>query len=196
MSFINERISEGIVRGTVGGPGFSTQVNRGANGTEQRNINWDRPLGKWEMGERKLTAAQLDELNRFFRRVKGKAYGFRFRDWGDFKASKAEGRVQEVAGKYYLIKQYAEGEFRWVRNPVTETIKVYRGSQSVPATVNDTTGEIVVSGGYAGLTWEGVFDVPVRFDTDELKYRLDAFIRDTGDASFYIYSLPLMELRL
>ena len=196
MSFIEERISEGIVRGTVGGPVFSTQVNRGANGVEQRNINWDRPLGKWEMGERKLQAEQLDELNAFFRRAKGKAVGFRFRDWGDYKASVDEGRVAEDGGKHYLIKQYAAGETRWVRKPVADTVKVYRAGALIPATIDATTGELTVSGSYVGLTWEGVFDVPVRFDTDELKYRLDAFIRETGQASFYVYTLPLQELRL
>lgn len=194
MTFVEQRISEGIVRGTVGGPSYSTQVNRGGNGTEQRIVNWDRPLGKWDLGDRKLRAEQLQELQAFFHRVKGKAYGFRFRDWGDYTVSLEQGMVVEEKNRFYLAKDYGDGSLRWVRKPCD--CKLYRNGAEVPVTLDTTTGEIVFTGSKSGLQWSGTFDIPVRFDTDELKYRLDAFIRDTGEASFYVYNLPMVELRL
>jgi len=43
------------------------------------------------------------------------------------------------------------------------------------------------------LTWAGEFDVPVRFDTDQLRTRFDAL---GSDASLhYLFSLPIVEIR-
>lgn len=46
------------------------------------------------------------------------------------------------------------------------------------------------------LTWSGEFDVPARFDTDEFRARFDAYDPDSGDAAYYLATLPLVEVRL
>lgn len=45
------------------------------------------------------------------------------------------------------------------------------------------------------LTWSGEFDVPVRFGTDTFRARFDAYDPDTGDAAYYLASLPVVEIR-
>lgn len=44
------------------------------------------------------------------------------------------------------------------------------------------------------LTFAGEFDLPVRFDTDQLRSRFDALGAD--DALHYLYSLPIVEIRV
>lgn len=45
------------------------------------------------------------------------------------------------------------------------------------------------------LAWSGSFDVPVRFDTDRLRYRPDAH-ESAARGLFYLESLPLREVRV
>lgn len=67
----------------------------------------------------------------------------------------------------------------------------------------NTTGYGAYSGGgnaakYAQpsdvLTFEGEFDLAVRFDTDQLRSRFDAL--GTNEALHYLYSLPIVEIRV
>lgn len=69
----------------------------------------------------------------------------------------------------------------------------------------DTLGKAITAGGGAArrypqgndaLTWVGEFDVPVRFDTDSLRSRFEALDKSTGQALHYLFSLPLIEVRV
>ncbi|MCI0355277.1 MAG: DUF2460 domain-containing protein, partial [Acidobacteria bacterium] len=46
------------------------------------------------------------------------------------------------------------------------------------------------------LTWSGEFDVPVRFDADQLRIRFEALRTSDAEALHYLFSLPVAELRL
>lgn len=205
--FIEERIADGsIVRDSSGGPMFNTQVQRSASGQEQRNSNWDTALGTWELGQRELLAPQFDTLNAFFRACEGKARGFRFRDWSDYAATVAQGTVTAVAGvanAYQLQKTYTTSSgathVRKITKPVAGTVHAYLAGHTTPlaATVNYTTGVITLAQAPGGpVVWSGEFDVPVRFDTDELKASFVAYDPGTKQRVFQVFALPVTELLL
>jgi len=52
-------------------------------GHEKRNVNWAEARGRWDVASGLKKQAQLDELIAFCRARRGKAYGFRFKDWTD-----------------------------------------------------------------------------------------------------------------
>lgn len=68
--------------------------------------------------------------------------------------------------------------------------------------IDTTAYSTYVSGGTAyrypqaadALTWSGEFDIPVRFDTDELRTRFEAM--EGSESLHYLFSLPVIELRL
>jgi uncharacterized protein (TIGR02217 family) len=204
--FAEVRIDDNlIVYRTVGGPTFSTAVTVVDSGREYRNANWSLPLGQWELGERGMMPNDLQAMKNFFNARQGKAQGFRFRDWADYRD---EGMgvlvaVPGVSGSYQMYKQYPSGGVNGLRKivkPVTGSITIYNAGFPVTATVNSTSG-IVTDVLGDEMTWTGEFDTPVRFDTDQLRYE---FIGATGpggaanvkDVYFHLFSLPITELRL
>jgi uncharacterized protein (TIGR02217 family) len=198
MSFIEQRLREAIVYGTTGGPSFKTQINSSPSGVEQRNADWSRPLGKWELGERKFVQEQMEELNEFFLMCQGKAIGFRFKDWTDYKTTRANGRLVDGApGTFQLAKSYGDTTQRLIKKPVAGTVKVYNseGVLLTTAIVNPTSGIVTGAGVGTSCTWEGEFDVPVRFDVDEFRARMDAYNKNTGQGIWLVSTLPLKELR-
>lgn len=208
-SFIEERIADGaIVRDSAGGPVFNTQVQRSASGQEQRNANWDSALGKWELGQRELLSPQFDVLNAFFRACEGKARGFRFKDWSDFTAAGTQGTlapIPNLANAFQLFKTYTTASgatnVRKITKPVLGTVRIYQAGNPNPlsATINLSNGIATLAAALASagaLSWTGEFDVPVRFETDELKASFAAYDPATRQAIFQVYALPVTELRL
>ena len=87
MSGFHEvRVPDSIAYGATGGPEFATTVVATSAGHEKRNINWAEARGRWDVASGLKKQAQIDELIAFFRARRGKAYGFRFEDWTDYKA--------------------------------------------------------------------------------------------------------------
>jgi len=74
-----------ISYGASGGPGFNTTVLPLSSGFERRNINWSIARAEYDVAHGLKTQQELDLLIAFFRARFGKAYGFRFKDWSDYK---------------------------------------------------------------------------------------------------------------
>jgi uncharacterized protein (TIGR02217 family) len=87
MAFHEVRFPDDIAYGATGGPEYLTSVVSMASGYEQRNANWSAARGKWNVASGLKHQAQLNTLIAFFRARKGKAYGFRFKDWTDYKVT-------------------------------------------------------------------------------------------------------------
>ena len=83
--FHEVRFPDNIAYGATGGPEFATTVVVTGAGHEQRNVNWAEARGRWDVASGLKNQQQLDELIVFFRARKGRAYGFRFKDWTDYK---------------------------------------------------------------------------------------------------------------
>jgi uncharacterized protein (TIGR02217 family) len=204
--FAEVRIDDNlIVYGTVGGPTFNTAVQVVDSGREYRNANWSLPLGQWDLGERRMMPDDHEALQNFFNARMGKAQGFRFKNWADYR-DMGMGVLVAIPGQtgsYQMYKQYPSGGItgqRKISKPVDGTIKVYSGGVLTTATVDSTTG-IVTGVTGANLTWTGQFDVPVRFDTDQLRAEFIGAVGPGGaanvtDVYFHLLSLPIIEIRL
>lgn len=172
------------------GPEYQTTLVIVNSGYESRNADWQAARLKFDVGLRPMHKADCDALIAFFRSVKGRAYGFRFRDWSDYQADSASGIVVSVNGVTRLAKQYTAGgmsETRLITKPVSDTVTIAGGG-----TVDSTTG--IVSGASAGAAWSGQFDIPCRFDTDQLE--LEAIDKNGGDILFQLGSIPVIEIRV
>lgn len=196
MSFHEIQFPPEISYGAIGGPQYSTTIVMSDSGFEQRNINWAEARLKWNVAHGVKTDEQMDELVAFFRARKGKAYGFRFKDWSDYQAdSQPAVLVDGETKKYQLRKQYTSGprtEVRTITKPVAGTLIVTdNGSPRVDFTLDTTDGTFELDTPAAGtiLTWFE-FDVPVRFDTDEMGVSLEFYDSNNWQ------NIPIVELRI
>lgn len=198
MAFDEVQFPADISYGSSGGPIYSTDIVATASGHEKRNANWSEGLAKYNVAHGVKDKTQLAALIAFFRARKGKASGFRFKDWSDYSVTgQSIGIGNGMQTAFQLIKSYTSGSVTEIRNitkPVTGTIKIYKNAvlQSSGVTTNTTNGIVTFTVAPAigiSITADFEFDVPVRFDTDSLEARFDYF----GVYSWN--SIPLVEVR-
>ena len=200
MSFIEIQFPTDISYGATGGPVYSTDVVTMFSGHEQRNSNWKNARGKYNIASGVKTEAQWHNLIAFFRARRGKAIGFRFKDWSDYSASSQQiGIGDGLKTEFQLVKYYTSGSaavIREIKKPVSGTVRVYKNTNlrgDANYTVDYTTGIVsFAEPPEAGIiiTADFEFDVPVRFDTDELQISMDSY--NSGSWN----SIPLIELRI
>jgi uncharacterized protein (TIGR02217 family) len=196
--FHEVRFPDNIGYGATGGPEFATTVVVTGAGHEQRNVNWAEARGRWDVASGLKDQAQLDALIAFFRARRGKAYGFRFKDWTDHKATGELLGTGDGANKtFQLVKRYPSGgvvEVRTITKPVAGTVRVYRDGveQLAGWSVNATTGLIsFTTAPTVGvqITAAFEFDVPARFDTDHMAVTIETFRLHRWQ------QIPIVELR-
>ena len=173
-----------ISYGASGGPGYSTTVVTTVSGHERRNANWAMARGRWNVAHGLKKRAQVAELIAFFRARRGRAYGFRFMDWTDHQAlAQGLGVGDGTTKVFQLVKHYPSGgvvETRVIAKPVAGTVKVYRDGVEATAglTIDTTTGLVTfITAPAAGVqvTADFQFDVPVRFDSDQMEVTIETF---------------------
>ncbi|MGH8582602.1 MAG: phage distal tail protein, Rcc01695 family [Gammaproteobacteria bacterium] len=216
-AFVEVRLENNLVLyGSVGGPQYSTDVIVVRSGREQRNVNWSQSRGRWEIGERQVDTAELQAIIGFFRARQGRAEGFRFKDWADYRATRTplihngvitqgilgNGLGNGTAGPYQTNKLYSSGATSTTRkiSKLVAPISVYVNGVLTGAGVPDmNTGLVTFLAGAPSitdtLTWTGEFDLPARFDVDEMRTRFDAYRAVDGEALHWIFTLPVVELR-
>jgi uncharacterized protein (TIGR02217 family) len=193
MSFEEIQFPTDISYGATGGPIFMTDVVATISGHEQRNSKWQQSRAKYNVASGIKTEAQWQALIAFFRARRGKAVGFRFKDWSDYKAVSQP--LKDLGGnEYQLVKQYVSGSAvyeREISKPVAGSVKLYANSilQASGWSIDTATG-IITTAISGTLTLDFEFDVPVRFDTDEMAISVDSF--DAGNWG----SIPLIEVRV
>lgn len=208
--FHDVRFPTDIARGAIGGPFRNTEIVSLASGHEQRNARWIHSRRKYNVGYGMKTLDDLYEVISFFEQRRGKLYGFRFRDGFDFKSCNPGEGVSSsdqflgvgdgAIATFSLSKTYGIADSAYVRpisKPVAGTVQV--AVNDVPQILDtdyteDTgTGLISFLSGHLPQNGDVVsagfeFDVPVRFDVDEIAVNLRAF--QAGD----IPSIPLVEV--
>jgi uncharacterized protein (TIGR02217 family) len=207
MAFHEVRFPDNISRGARGGPERRTQIVELASGDEERNASWANSRRRYDVAYGIRRADDLAAVVAFFEARNGRLYGFRFKDWADYKSclpSQTPGPTDQAIGAgdgtttaFQLVKRYASGSQTWVRKitkPVAGTVRVALGGaeQLVGWSVDTTTGVVTFSappGAGDVITASFEFDVPVRFDTDALDVTLD--LERLGS----ITSIPLLEIR-
>ena len=190
MPFIETRFPDDISYGATGGPGFQTDVIQVNSGAEQRNAAWQDARGMWDVSHGVRSEAQLKTLIAFFRVMKGRANGFRFKDWQDFKAESGEGVFRTLtATTFQMVKRYtlaASVHDRDIKKPVSGTISITGGSG---VSIDYVTGIVTVASG-TPTAWTGQFDVPCRFDTDQMRTSIIAYnLHSWGQ-------IPVIEIRV
>ncbi len=187
-----------ISYGASGGPGYSTTVVTTVSGHERRNANWAAARGKWNVAHGLKKREQVAALIAFFRARKGRAYGFRFKDWTDYQAFAQVLGVGDDANKtFQLVKHYASGgeiDTRLIAKPLTGTVKIYRdGVEAVSGwTVNTATGLVTFTTAPASgvqVTADFEFDVPVRFDSDQMDITIETYQLGSWG------QIPVLEIR-
>jgi uncharacterized protein (TIGR02217 family) len=279
------RFPDNIAFGATVGPTYQTVVVPIYSGRDGRIVAWTQARVRFEVGLRTMNAALTATLDAFFRSVKGRAYGFRIKDWTDFNdgglgvlTATASPNVFQM-GKVYS-SQGTLSETRIIQKPVAGTCAFYWkgtlqtttvsldtttglvtfaplaeqtitgvtvGSTTVvtlaaalpelvagdtlylqglggagAGTLNNqafvinsisgaaytlaanTTGQTITASGQGvlfpqasdSLTWTGQFDVPVRFDVDEMKKQLMDRNGPNGDLLVDWGSIPVIEVRI
>jgi uncharacterized protein (TIGR02217 family) len=204
--FVEERFNTEIRYGLTGGPMWSTTITEVASGVEEVNINWTAPLGGWTLAQDMYNKAETDYLIAFFNARLGRAVGFRFKDWSDFKVSgtgstptgvtATSGSQLQLYRRYWTTTRYID---RIVQKPVAGTVILYKDGvplASTAYTVDYTTGLITVTTGTGVYTWTGEFDKPVRFATDKLDVQFMGYRESDGEAIFELSGLTIKEIRL
>ena len=195
MFFSEVRFPDDISYGAVGGPQFSTDVIITKNGYEKRNVNWSSARIKYNVSHGVKTKTQLSRLISFFRERKGKAYGFRFKDWSDHKSTDQKiGIGDGTTNKLQLIKTYSNC-IRTINKPVKDTIKIFFNSEELTKgyNVDHRTGLISFDNPppiNVVITATFEFDIPARFDTDTLSASIDNL------NTYSWQNIPIIEIKL
>ncbi len=156
-------------------PIFNTRVVTMASGKEQRVGLNSRGRLKMVLSEAEMTPTQMDTLVAFYRGHAGQLYGFRVKDWTDYKAVNAPLVNPSPATTLQLTKTYGSGAFAEIRKilkPVAGTVSIRKNGTLWAGTnwsLDTTTGIVTLTGSFASgdvFDWSGQFDVPMRFETD------------------------------
>lgn len=196
--FSEARFPEDISYGSAGGPVYSTDIVTSAAGYEKRNSNWSQARAVYNVAHGVKNKAQLDTLIAFFRARRGRAEAFRFKDWTDYQIINGViGEGDGVQTTFQITKRYHSTDAattRTILKPVDGSVNMYvDGVLEAAVTIDVNTGIITFTtppaqGSIISVDCE--FDVPVRFETDQLIARLDEYgLYSWGD-------IALVEVRL
>ena len=206
MSFDDVRFPTEISRGSTGGPERRTEIVVTGSGAEERNSRWADSRRRYNAG---FGVKSLDDIHRvvaFFEERRGRLHGFRWKDHLDFKSCTPQGAVTAfdqllgtgdgATNRFQLVKRYGSGlrdYLRTITKPVAGTLRLAVAGQEVTGFTLDALSGVVTlaapPAAGAAVTAGFAFDVPVRFDTDELRISLAQFAG--GD----IPDIPVVEIR-
>lgn len=201
MSFHEIRFPTRISYGAVGGPRFSTTVQILNSGHEQRNINWAQARREYSVDISPSRGSEWDAILTFFHGRRGRAYGFRLKDFSDYKVIGGEiGAGDGSQTEFQIVKRYqdelsiADAYERPLSKIVANTVSVFLDTvaQFGNWTVDVNTGVVTFSvppnaDALISVTCE--FDVPVRFDDDLMEAAIP------GPDIHHWQSVKLVEIR-
>ena len=200
-----------VTFGSSGGPERSTEIIRLGSGREKRNQRWSHSRRHYDAGYGINNLNALHEVIEFYEARRGPLYGFRFRDPMDWKSCpplQQPSATDQIIGigdgartTFQLSKTYGQGETayeRIIEKPRQDNLTILVDGTPVVEgsefTVDRTTGEISFLTGHVPATGVSImagfeFDVPVRFEMDNLVINLSAF--SAGE----VPSISLVEVR-
>jgi uncharacterized protein (TIGR02217 family) len=205
------RFPAGISLGASGGPERRTENVVLGSGAEERNSRWADSKRSYNAGYGIKSVDDLHAVIAFFEERRGRLHGFLWKDWSDYKScapsatpsalDQAIGTGDGATGAFQLVKTYGSTFAPWVRTitqPVAGTVLIaVDGVAADPGNfaVSLTSGVVTFLAGHipaegAVVTAGFEFDVPVRFDTDQLEINLAQV--EAGS----IAHIPIVEIRL
>ena len=155
---------------------YNTIINKSKNGNELRIPNYDYPLLSYNVINDIKTKKELEDIINFFKLVKGRAYGFKFKDWLDYKVINQNIAVADGEQKdFQLIKTYNINnklQTRKITKP--KQVNIFTNNQDITTniSINYENGIITFNtppekDTIISASFE--FYVPVRFDNDKIE---------------------------
>lgn len=207
-SFDETRLALRVGFSSAGGPTFSTEIVTIDSGFERRNQNWSQARRRYDAATGLRSATDVATLTAFFHARAGRARGFRLKDWSDYTSAasgtgataatdQAIGTGTGAQTAFQLAKNYTSGgvtHARTIAKPVAGTVTIAINGTPQPSgwAVDTTTGIVTFASAPASgaaITAGFQFDVPVRFDTDQLNLSVENFLEVRGH-------IPLLEIRV
>lgn len=210
MSFHEVRFPTALSFGALGGPERRTDVVTLSNGFEERNTPWAHSRRRYDAGMGLRSLDDVEAIVTFFEARQGQMFGFRWKDWSDFKSAAPSraitgndqllGMGDETRTEFQLIKNYASGTATYARpiaKPVLGTVLVAISGdpqvEGVDYEIDIETGLVTFAHApdlQAEVTAGYEFDVPVRFDTDAIRTSMATF--QAGE----VPDIPVVEVRV
>ncbi|PZQ99742.1 MAG: TIGR02217 family protein [Cereibacter sphaeroides] len=210
MGFHEVRFPASLSFGSVGGPERLTEIVTLTNGFEERNTPWAHARRRYDAGVGLRSLDDVAELIAFFEARRGQMFGFRWKDWADYKScrpSQSVGHEDQLLGRgdgveraFALSKLYQSGGADYVRpilKPVVGTVRLAVAGdpkiETIDWTMDWVTGRVTfVDAPDVGVavTAGFEFDVPVRFDINRIQTSVASF--QAGD----VPNVPVVEIRL
>ncbi|HVV65081.1 MAG TPA: DUF2460 domain-containing protein [Rhizomicrobium sp.] len=208
MNFHEIRFPTAIAFHSTGGPERKTEIVTLGSGFEERNAVWANSRRRYDVASGVKTLDDLSAVIAFYEARLGRLYGFRFKDFADFKScapgasvsplDQAIGTGDGATATFQLTKTYTSGPASWVRKiakPVDGTARIAVAGAELTSgfAVDATTGLVTFStppASGAAITAGYEFDTPSRFDSDAVSINLASF------AAGEIPSIPIVEVRM
>jgi uncharacterized protein (TIGR02217 family) len=212
QSFHDVNFPLAVSFGATGGPERVNEIVLLTSGREKRNARFAHSRRHYDAGTGLRSLEDLYEVLAFFEARRGSLHAFRFRDPFDMKSCRPGENPQPddqrigtgdgVTAAFQLVKTYGEGEDAYVRaisNPVGPSVRVAvdGGEKAAGAdfTVDAATGLVSFAAGAippagAAVTAGYEFDVPVRFDAEQIAVSLASF------TAGQIPTIPLVEVKI
>lgn len=194
----------------AGGPQRRTEIVVLGSGREVRNARWADSRRRWDAGSGIRSLDDLHAVLSFFEARRGRLHAFLWRDPIDDRScapsrepsptDQAIAVGDGATAAFPLVKRYASGGREWVRpivRPVAGSVRVAVDGVEKAAGADfvvSADGVVAFPPGAAPAVGAAItagfrFLVPVRFDTDEIRVDMTAFV--AGE----IPSIPLVEIR-
>jgi uncharacterized protein (TIGR02217 family) len=210
MQFHDVRFPASLSYGSLGGPERRTEIVTLANGFEERNTPWAHSRRRYDAGVGLRSLDDVETMIAFFEARQGQLFGFRWKDWSDYRSSPASRAIafedqpvgigDGASTAFQLTKTYSSGVNDYVR-PLSKLVEgsVKVGVDGIELTeavdwqVDASTG--VVSFASAPVEGSAItagfeFDVPVRFAVDAIQTSVASF--QAGE----VPSVPVIEVRI
>ncbi|UFK26772.1 putative glycoside hydrolase [Roseobacter phage RDJL6] len=206
MAFDEEQFPTDISRGASARPRRVVDVVTLRSGHEQRNTIWANSRRTYDVSLGFRDLEDVYDVIEFWEARRGRLRGFRFKDWSDFTSTGPnttpsntdQAMASITATTFQLQKVYSPASnpyTRTVYKPVNGTVLIRDNTGSltegVDWTMDYTTGIATFNTAPTGTPTAGFeFDVPVRFEAEELEINVALF--DVGS----IPAVNLVEVRI
>ncbi|OYW78835.1 MAG: glycoside hydrolase family 24 [Asticcacaulis sp. 32-58-5] len=187
MTFHNIRFPVRLAFGSGVSIERKVEITSLAYGHERRISPWAQGRRHFLIGAGVRSLTDAAELLNFYEAREGRLYGFRFKDFADFKSgplNAAPSSTDQVIGTgdgvrttFQLTKAYG-AVVRPITKPVSGTAMVAVNGVETPATVDFATGQVTFEAAPtagAAISAGFEFDVPVRFNSDRIEMTLENF---------------------
>ena len=194
MAFHNVRFPLDIALGARGGPQRLTDVVTLVSGAEERNSRWADSRRRFNAGYGVKSLADMQAVLAFFEERRGRFHSFLWRDGLDNSSAYLQntitpydqpiGEGDGIKTRFQLVKRYGENYDpydRTVTKPVSASVRLaLDGVEILPPdfTLDGLSGMVTFNVAPApgvAITAGYEFDIPVRFDTDNLEIELAGF---------------------